>query len=48
MARFTALLDAYVLVPIDAADTLLRLAETEYFRLAWSEPNLAEGRYIAG
>lgn len=45
MARFTALLDACVLVPIVAANTLLRLAEAELFRLVWSEQILGEVQY---
>lgn len=42
MPRYTALLDACVLVPITLADTLLRLAERELYRPLWSERILAE------
>jgi predicted nucleic acid-binding protein len=34
---FTVVLDACVLVPISATDTLLRLAERDLFRPVWSE-----------
>lgn len=37
MPRYTALLDACVLVPITLADTLLRLAERELYRPLWSD-----------
>ncbi len=42
MPRYTALLDACVLVPITLADTLLRLAERELFRPLWSDRILGE------
>ena len=42
MARFSALLDACVLVPMALADTLLRLAEADLYRPLWSERILAE------
>ncbi len=42
MPRYTALLDACVLVPIALADTLLRLAERELYRPLWSDRILAE------
>lgn len=42
MARFSALLDACVLVPIALADTLLRLAEADLYRSLWSERILDE------
>ena len=42
MPRYTALLDACVLVPITLADTLLRLAERDLYRPLWSERILAE------
>jgi predicted nucleic acid-binding protein len=42
LARYTALLDACVLVPIALADTLLRVAERELYRPLWSERILAE------
>lgn len=42
MARFSALLDACVLVPIALADTLLRLAEADLYRPLWSETILDE------
>lgn len=37
MQSFTVVLDACVLVPISATDTLLRLAERDLFRPVWSE-----------
>ena len=36
MARFSAFLDACVLVPIAVADTLLRFAEADLYRPLWS------------
>lgn len=42
MPRYTALLDACVLVPIALADTLLRVAERELYRPLWSERILGE------
>lgn len=42
MARFRALLDACVLVPIALADTLLRLAEAGLYRPLWSETIIEE------
>ena len=42
MPRYTALLDACVLVPIALADTLLRVAERELYRPLWSDRILAE------
>ena len=42
MARFSATLDACVLVPIALADTLLRLAEADLYRPLWSELILDE------
>lgn len=42
MSRYTALLDACVLVPVALADTLLRLAEHGLYRPLWSERILDE------
>lgn len=42
MARYAAVLDACVLVPIALADTLLRIAERELYRPLWSDRILAE------
>lgn len=42
MARYGAVLDACVLVPIALADTLLRIAERELYRPLWSDRILAE------
>jgi predicted nucleic acid-binding protein len=42
VARYSALLDACVLVPISLADTLLRIAEAGLYRPLWSERILDE------
>ena len=42
MARFSAFLDACVLVPIALADTLLRLAKADLYRPLWSDRVLDE------
>ena len=42
MARYSAFLDACVLVPIALADTLLRLAEAGLYRPRWSNQVLDE------
>ena len=42
MPRYTAVLDACVLVPIALADTLLRVAEKGLYRPLWSGRILAE------
>lgn len=42
MARFSALLDACVLVPVALADTLLRVAEQGLYRPLWSTRILDE------
>jgi predicted nucleic acid-binding protein len=39
---FPALLDANVLIPLNTADLLLRLAEADTFRMLWSEQILDE------
>jgi predicted nucleic acid-binding protein len=39
---FSALLDACVLFPVGVRDTLLSVAETEVYRVLWSEQILAE------
>lgn|SRR5664280_497214 len=44
MQSFTVVLDACVLVPVTAADTLLRLAEREMYRPVWSERILGEAK----
>lgn len=44
MARYTALLDACVLVPIVLADTLLRIAERELYRPLWSDRIVNEAK----
>jgi acyl-CoA reductase-like NAD-dependent aldehyde dehydrogenase len=44
MARYTAVLDACVLVPIALADTLLRIAEKGLYRSLWSGRILAEAQ----
>jgi len=40
--RYTALLDANVLVPYTLTDVLLRLAEAEFYRPLWSAEVLVE------
>ena len=47
MPRYTALLDACVLVPITLADTLLRVAEKGIYRPLWSGVILAEAQEAA-
>jgi hypothetical protein len=42
VARYSAFLDACILVPISLADTLLRLAEAGLYRPLWSERILDE------
>lgn len=42
MTRYSAFLDACVLVPVSLADTLLRLAEAGLYRPLWSERVLDE------
>ena len=44
MARYTAVLDACVLVPIALADTLLRVAEKGMYRPLWSDRILREAQ----
>jgi predicted nucleic acid-binding protein len=44
MQSFTVVLDACVLVPVAAADTLLRLSEREMYRPVWSERILDEAK----
>lgn len=44
MARYTAVLDACVLVPIALADTLLRVAEKGLYRPLWSDRILGEAQ----
>jgi hypothetical protein len=44
MPRYTAVLDACVLVPISLADTLLRVAEKGLYRPLWSDRILAEAQ----
>lgn len=44
MAIYGAVLDACVLVPVSLADTLLRIAERQVFRPAWSQRILDEVR----
>lgn len=42
MTRFSAMLDACVLVPVTLADTLLRIAEAGLYRALWSAQILDE------
>lgn len=42
MTRFSAILDACVLVPVTLADTLLRIAEAGLYRPLWSAQILTE------
>lgn len=44
MARFTALLDACVLVPVAPVDTILRMAERGAFRPVWSQRIIDEAQ----
>ena len=44
MSRYTAVLDACVLVPIALADTLLRVAEKGLYRPLWSDRILTEAQ----
>jgi hypothetical protein len=44
MPRYTAVLDACVLVPIALADTLLRVAEKGLYRPLWSDRILTEAQ----
>ena len=44
MQSFTVVLDACVLVPVTAADALLRLAEREMYRPVWSDRILEEAK----
>lgn len=44
MPRYTAVLDACVLVPVALADTLLRVAEKGLYRPLWSERILGEAQ----
>jgi hypothetical protein len=44
MPRYTAVLDACVLVPVALADTLLRVAEKGLYRPLWSDRILTEAR----
>jgi len=44
MQSFTVVLDACVLVPVTAADTLLRLAEREMYRPVWSARIITEAK----
>jgi predicted nucleic acid-binding protein len=44
MQSFTVVLDACVLVPVTAADTLLRLAEREMYRPVWSKRIINEAK----
>jgi hypothetical protein len=44
MTRYTAVLDASVLVPVALADTLLRIAEKGLYRPLWSDRILMEAQ----
>jgi hypothetical protein len=44
MPRYTAVLDACVLVPIALADTLLRVAEKGLYRPLWTDRILSEAQ----
>src|ERR1700722_18502345 len=44
MSRYTAVLDACVLVPVALADTLLRVAERGMYRPLWSSRILLEAQ----
>ena len=44
MPRYTAVLDACVLVPVSLADTLLRIAEKGLYRPLWSDRILTEAQ----
>lgn len=44
MPRYTAVLDACVLVPVALADTLLRVAEKGLYRPLWSDRILGEAQ----
>lgn len=44
MPRYTAVLDACVLVPIALADTLLRVAEKGLYRPLWTDHILTEAQ----
>ena len=44
MARYTAVLDACVLVPIALADTLFRVAEKGLYRPLWTDRILSESQ----
>ncbi len=46
MPRYTAVLDACVLVPIALADTLLRVAEKGLYRPLWSDRILGEAQAL--
>ena len=48
MPRYTAVLDACVLVPVSLAGTLLRIAEKGLYRPLWSGRILAEARQAIG
>lgn len=48
MPRYTAVLDACVLVPIALADTLLRVAEKGLYRPLWTDRILTEAQVALG